>query len=220
MSQGWEIHRGVGDVAAFHAENRLDAPVSRTATFVRADRPTLVLGSSQPVDRIDADEARRRGVEVTSRRSGGGAVLLVPGEFVWLDLRIGADDPLWSTDVARAMVWVGALWVAALADLGVVGRVHDGAFEPSRWSSDVCWSGLGTGEVVDDVGAKIVGISQRRSRSGARFQSMAHLTWRPDLVAALVASPAPTPDELAPMAVSLPVADATVVETALIAHLP
>ena len=36
-------------------------------------------------------------------------VLLLPGEFVWLDLVIPAGDPLWHDDVGRAMVWVLSL---------------------------------------------------------------------------------------------------------------
>ncbi len=37
------------------------------------------------------------------------------------------------------------------------------------WSSLVCFAGLGPGEVTVD-GRKLVGISQRRTRAGARFQ--------------------------------------------------
>lgn len=206
-------------MGVFHAASVLDGAVSRTATFVGVTRTTLVRGSSQPADRVDTAEAERRGVDVVGRRSGGGAVLLVPGEFVWLDLCIGVDDPLWCDDVARAMIWVGELWVAALASLGLGGEVHRGALQPSPWSTDVCWTGRGTGEVVDPDGRKVVGISQRRSRHGARFQSMAHLTWRPDLVAALVASPGPSADEIEPAA-AVVAATGEALEAALVAHLP
>ncbi len=67
----------------------------------------------------------------------------------------------------------------------------------TRWSSDVCFAGTGPGEVL--VGdAKLVGISQRRTRLAVRFQTMVHLRWRPDVVASLIAD-GPTVDELAPV---------------------
>jgi hypothetical protein len=82
----------------------------------------------------------------------------------------------------------------------------------------VCWSGLGTGEVVDAAGAKVVGVSQRRTRDAARFQSMAHLVWHPERVAALAAAPRPTAVALATAAAVVP-ADASALEAALAAAL-
>ena len=46
----------------------------------------------------------------------------------------------------------------------------------SRWSEWVCFAGLGPGEVTVG-GAKVVGISQRRTRHAARFQCAALLRW-------------------------------------------
>jgi len=48
--------------------------------------------------------------------------------------------------------------------------------------------------------SKLVGISQRRTREYARFQSMCHLRWRPELVTALVAAPRPSAAMLATVA--------------------
>ena len=42
----------------------------------------------------------------------------------------------------------------------------------------VCFAGIGPGEVLVG-GRKVVGISQRRNRGGARFQCAALLRWRP-----------------------------------------
>jgi hypothetical protein len=55
---------------------------------------------------------------------------------------------------------------------------------------------VGTGEVIAGA-AKLVGISQRRTRTWARFQTMVHLRWRPEVVAALVAAPRPRAEEIA-----------------------
>ena len=194
----WQVVHARGDAAEFHAA----APSTvRTATFHTVDRPALVLGSSQRIDEVDARVATVLGVEVVIRRSGGGAVLLLPGEHLWLDLVIPAGDPLWHDDVGAAMVWVGELWRDALADLDIDGTVHRGPLQPSLWSRQVCFAGLGTGEVTATAtGGKLVGVAQRRTRTAARFQSMCHLTWRPELVAALVAPPRPTALELAHVA--------------------
>jgi lipoate---protein ligase len=202
MPRQWIVEHSHGDAGEFHART---PEARRSATFHTVDRPTLVLGSAQHPADVDAHVARHLGVDVVQRRSGGGAVLLVPGEFVWLDLALPTGDPLWESDVARAMVWVGELWAAALAAVGVAGEVHRGPLVPSAWSRQVCWAGLGTGEVTAPGSTgKLVGVSQRRTRELARFQSMCHLRWRPELVAALVAPPRPPAAALAPLAATVP----------------
>jgi lipoate---protein ligase len=191
----WHIQHSTGDVAAFHSR---DLPTDqRAATFFRAESPALVLGSSQRDESVDVAAAARQGIEVVRRRSGGGGVLLWPDEFVWLDVEIHAGDDLWSDDVGRAMWWVGELWRRALVDLEPLATVHQGRLIRTEWSTDVCFAGTGPGEVLVG-GAKLVGISQRRTRLAARFQTMVHLRWRPDVVASLVAA-GPSADELAPL---------------------
>jgi lipoate-protein ligase A len=211
----WTLQHSHGDAGAFHA---IDPAPARTATFHAVDRPTLVLGSAQSEAEVDARVASTIGVDVVRRRSGGGAVLLMPDEFVWLDLVIPLDDPLWDVDVARAMVWVGELWQRVLGDLGMDVAVHREAMVRADWSRSVCWAGTGTGEVVAERG-KAVGISQRRTRELARFQTMCHLRWRPELVAALVAPPRPTPATVAPWA-AVTTMDPVELQGALTAALP
>ena len=141
-------------------------------------------------------------------------MLLWPGEQVWLDLEIPASDSLWSDDVGRAMWWVGELWQGALAAFVSQSAVHRGRLLSTPWSPDVCFAGVGPGEVL--VGdAKLVGISQRRTREAARFQTMVHLRWRPDVVAALVAD-GPTIEDLRPLVATCPApaADITAAVTA------
>ena len=215
MSAGWRLGYSHGDAGAFHSG---DPAAQRSATFHTVDRPTLVLGSAQPDTDVDQRVAGALGVDVVRRRSGGGAVLLWPGEFVWLDLVLPAGDPLWLDDVGRAMEWVGDLWQSALADLGVAGQVHRGALVANDWSRQVCFAGTGTGEVLHGA-AKLAGVSQRRTRSWARFQSMCHLRWRPEIVAALVAPPRPPAAVLAP-AVHVMAVEPEALQSALIRHLP
>jgi lipoate---protein ligase len=144
------------------------------------DRPALVLGSSQ------AETVVRRealgDIELVRRRSGGGAVLLVPKEVLWLDVLLPAGDPLWHDDIGRASHWLGQVWATALG--GHV-DVHRGALVRSRFSPLVCFAGLGPGEVLLD-GRKVVGVSQRRTRTGARFQCAAYSAFDAVAIAALL----------------------------------
>jgi hypothetical protein len=114
-------------------------------------------------------------------------VLVEPAAQLWIDLLLPAGDPLWSDDVGRAFLWLGQVWADALRDLGVEARVHEGGLCTTAWSRLVCFGGLGTGEVVDRAGAKLVGLSQRRTREGARFQCQAQTAWEPGRVVALLA---------------------------------
>ncbi|HZY07728.1 MAG TPA: hypothetical protein VFE69_08285, partial [Ilumatobacteraceae bacterium] len=66
----WQVRHITGDVGEFHAR---ELPTEqRVATFFRAVTPTLVLGSSQRADSVDAAAASRAGIEIVRRRSGGG----------------------------------------------------------------------------------------------------------------------------------------------------
>ena len=151
--------------------------------------PALVLGSTQAEALVDADACRRQGVEVARRRSGGGAVLVDPGDMSWVDVLLPAGDVLWSADVGRAAWWLGEAWAGALGALGgpaPEAAVWRGPLLHRPWSALVCFAGLGPGEVTID-GAKVVGISQRRARWGALFQSAALVRWRPQATVGLLA---------------------------------
>ncbi len=147
----------------------------------------MVLGSSQPDADCDHLACRREGVAVVRRRSGGGAVLLVPDEVVWLDVVVPVDHPCWQPDIGRAAWWLGEAWARALSELGVADpSIHRGRLISSPWSAQVCFAGVGPGEVLDATGSKLVGISQRRTRQAARFQCAVHLRWRPERYEALL----------------------------------
>lgn len=207
-----------GDAGAFHQR---DPETRRSATFHTVDHPTLVIGSGQPEASVDRRVADALGVEVVRRRSGGGGVLLIPDEFVWLDLVIPDGDPLWCNDVGRAMIWAGELWRSGLGELGVSSSVHTGGMITSPWSAQVCFAGVGTGEVVaTGEEAKLVGISQRRTRHWARLQTVCHLNWRPELVAALVTAPRPAAAELAPLVGVVALTESGTLADALVANLP
>lgn len=165
----------------------LPEPLHREVWVGESTRPALVLGSAQRDDVVDRDACARAGVEVVRRRSGGGAVLVEPGSLLWVDVLLPADDPLWEHDVGLAFLWLGEAWAGALADSGAVATVHRGPLVRTRWSDIVCFGGLGSGELTDPTGRKVLGISQRRTRAGARFQCAVLRTWEPAALVALLA---------------------------------
>ena len=144
----------------------------------------LVLGSAQPEE--IASKEITGGSAVVRRRSGGGAVLVAPDESVWIDVVIGRGDPLWDDDVNRAPLWLGEVWIAALASLGVGhGEVFD-RYEPGPWGRIACFASRGPGEVLVG-GAKAVGVTQRRTRTTARFQTLLYRLWNPEELLARLA---------------------------------
>lgn len=224
---GWEVEEHLEAPSAFHARP-LPEDGRRRAWVCRPDRPALVLGSAQRDDVVDGQACEQAGVEVVRRRSGGGAVLVVPDELLWVDVLIPAGDPLWSPDVGRAFHWLGDVWAAALAGLGVAATVHRGPLQRTPWSSLVCFAGLGPGEVclagpASEGTPKVVGISQRRTRASARFQCAALLRWEPAALGGLLALPPRDRErmvrDVGPTAASLPVAHDRLLD-ALLRRLP
>lgn len=200
------IERIRGSAAAFH-ERELPPEPGRHLWWFEVDRPALVLGSSQPEATVDHAACDAVGVQVVRRRSGGGAVLLLPDEVIWLDVIIDRNDAHWDDDVGRAMWWIGEAWVQAFTELGVgvdgvdgvsgvspLG-VHRGGLISNPWSRLVCFAGLGPGEVTLN-GRKLVGISQRRTRGVARFQCAVYRTWRPEVLLRVLTPPLPDVHEL------------------------
>ncbi len=220
--RAWAVERFVGPASAFHARP-MPARVERRVWVHEVDRPALVLGSSQADDIVDLARAAAAGVEVVHRRSGGGAVLLVPGEVLWVDVLLPADDPLWEPDVGRSAWWLGDAWARALGAADAV--VHRGPMIRTTWSALACFAGVGPGEVVvrpDAAGAqsaKLVGISQRRTRAGARFQCALYRHHDPAALPALLGL---SDTDRATLAVALAeaVATASITETDLLAALP
>jgi lipoate-protein ligase A len=191
-------------------------------TVLTAARPALVLGSTQRDDVVDAGALAAAGIDLVRRRSGGGAVLVEPATTVWIDVDLPAGDPLWSDDVGRSFGWLGRTWAAALGRLGLDAEVNDGGMCTTSWSRLVCFAGLGPGEVTVG-GAKAVGLAQRRTRHGARFQTAVHLAWDPlPLLALLSLEPearARAAADLRGVVVAVP-GPAEAVEAAFLATLP
>jgi lipoate-protein ligase A len=214
----WRIEGWEGSAEALHEESVPAEPV-RAVWILEVDRPALVLGSTQDEQVADHAVAAALGIEVVRRRSGGGAVLLVPGEVAWLDVIVPVGDPLWRDDVGESSQWLGQVWQAALADLGLPGTsVHTGPLACGPLGRLVCFCAVGPGEVT--LGErKVVGISQRRTRTAARFQCAVYVYWDQGLLGPLLrlTEPATAAVEQSAMGVGIPADD---IVTAFLRRLP
>lgn len=185
MTATWSVARHEGTAEQLHALVVPDDGIRRL-WLLEPTGPAVVLGSTQRDDVVDHEACARDEIAVARRRSGGGAVWVAPGDPVWLDVLVPRGDPLWDDDVGRSFLPIGRAWQDALAAAGVTGtRVHDGPLVRTEWSDLVCFAGAGPGEVfLGD--AKVVGMSQRRSRAGARFQCAIHRRWRAEPLRSLL----------------------------------
>jgi len=182
VSDGWRIEERVAPAGEFHASwpSVARRPTVRAAARCRPTGTAVVLGSTQ---RPEVVVPGAGGLDVVRRRSGGGAVLVSPGDPVWIDVWLPVGDPLWTADVTRAFTWLGRAWASALGSLGLAGVGVQGP-EPgacTSWSSLVCFGGIGAGEVTVD-GRKVVGLAQRRDRHGAWFHGACLLRWDPTVL--------------------------------------
>ncbi len=182
----WEITTTNGPAGPFHA--RTPEPDGGHRLWIhRLEGPALVLGSAQPDELVRRAQAEADGIEVCRRRSGGGLVFIDPRSDCWIDAIVPRSSPLWDDDVARAFHWLGELWTSVLATLTTSpGRAEpDPAPIMARSSATTelgrvwCFADLGHGE-VSVAGSKVIGLSQRRTKSWARFQALLLGDWPGD----------------------------------------
>jgi lipoate-protein ligase A len=170
--ESWVVEKRTGTAADLHRPWPDEVRRSRRVMAICAPLApvTLVLGSAQREVVPGLED-----VVVVHRSSGGGAVLIAPRSQVWIEVWLPRTDPLWDDDVLRSSWWLGEAWRDALADLGVSDLdVHEGRLARTAWSDLICFAGVGPGELRWRE-RKLVGISQRRDRHGARFQSVSPL---------------------------------------------
>ena len=182
-SMEWSRHDWTGTAADFHA---MELSAERALWWCNVETPTVILGSTQSVDDVNQNIADESGVLVSRRRSGGGAVFVHPSDSVWIDITISRDDPLWKDDVAQSMLWLGECFVEALSPW-VQAEVYRETFSSGIDGRVVCFASSSPGEVFV-ASNKLVGISQRRGREGARFQCVLYRHWRPGDWSSILAS--------------------------------
>jgi len=184
----WTVEHLQGSASGLHEFVPPDR-AERTLCVFETQSTALVIGSSQPFSEVDWQRASALDVSVARRSSGGGAVLLVPSQHVWIDVWLPSGDALWSDDVVAAAGWLGDAFALALTDAQVPSVwVHRGPASSDAWSRMVCFLGRGPGEVFSG-GQKAVGLSQRRTRDWIRFQTVVHRRFSAELTASLLAVP-------------------------------
>ncbi len=185
MPDAWEVDERAGRAATLHGSwPAVDRDPSRRRVGVcRPTRSAIVLGSTQRPGVVDRAAAEGAGLDVVRRRSGGGAVLVTPDDPVWIDVWVPTADPRWQADVTGAFGWLGSTWARALQRLGLADVAVQGASPGActRWSSLVCFGGVGAGEVTVG-GRKVVGLAQRRNRYGAWFHGACLVRWDPTVL--------------------------------------
>jgi len=149
-------------------EKPVERPRFRVWTY---PSPGIVLGCGQGAIHAAAIEACGGRFPCLKRESGGGAVLTGP----WLVSASVAlpNDHAWAGKVVESYRPLGELHLALLRKLGMAGEVlapedlpqarGRNAVGVAAWA---CFGGLSPWEVVSAEGRKVVGLAQRRRRTG------------------------------------------------------
>ncbi len=199
--RGWTVRISAGSACRFHDLDP-EADTGHEIWIRRVQRPAVVFGSTQRPSGFTAGEAVTSSgteiapVEICRRRSGGGLVVVRPGD-VWIDAIVPARSPLHTDDVGRAFAWFGDVWLRAIATLladSTPLAVPLRLAEPSTGRRATnrpffCFADVGHGEVLYGD-RKIVGLSQRRTRTWTRLQSLFVPSWSPAEVNSLVSAAA------------------------------
>ncbi|HEY7931041.1 MAG TPA: hypothetical protein VIC81_02105 [Acidimicrobiales bacterium] len=149
-----------------------------TMFVVHPSAPLLVLGGNQSAN-VLSDAGRRW--PIRRRRGGGGVVSLAPDDL-WIDFWIPRDDPRWRSDVRAASIVVGEWWSSVLNEvLDLTSNVHREGVAGDPALSVACFAGSGPGEVFVD-GRKAVGVTQWHVREGNFLSTVLRATDSRELV--------------------------------------
>ena len=160
-----------------------DAPA--TLRWYGYAAPALVLGIGQDERAVNAAAARRAGLAIV-KRSSGGAVVYAGPELIALDVALPSDSPLAIPDVVESYRWLGEAFMQALtsptnsAALVLVSPDAARADQlaqrgappgsPAHARSLACFGVLSPYEVALDGQRKLIGFSQIRKRGVALLQ--------------------------------------------------
>jgi lipoate-protein ligase A len=178
-----------------------------TLYWSQARERALVLGLSQKAEQVNQEALQRLALPLYQRRAGGTAVLVGP-DLLALDVLLPAGHPLILADVVESYRWLGEVWVAAFAHLGISTRVVAPAEARSQQAllkqpehreresilRRACYGALSPYEVVAS-GRKVVGLDMIRRRAGSLLQAGVLLHWEPESPAYLALLLGQTPAE-------------------------
>ena len=192
----WTIETKYSETALAHEAN-LDEWQQPTIWVIEPNDSCLVLGKSQRGRAfLNLSYLEEQSINLAVRHSGGGAVLVAPEDMLWVDIFVPKESKFWIEDIAKASIWIGKIWHNALKRLDIECSLFDENFSRSEASDLICFVGRAPGELfIND--RKILGISQRRSKFGTRFQCALIINWKPEhMIAAYSSSPIPNLEKL------------------------
>jgi len=175
-----------GDAEDLYDYDVLRRESEATMFVVHVSRPTLVLGSSQSLDVINFDAL---GDTPLRRRKGGGGLVLLRPDDLWIDWWIPQGDHRWSPDVHVSSVMAGRWWAESLASFtSEPVSLYDGPLKGNLDFRVVCFAGRGPGEVFINE-RKAVGLTQWRVREGVFLSTVLHAQATSDVLAYLAQVP-------------------------------
>ena len=163
--------------------------------------PAVVLGRAQRPDDAMLERARRAGVEVVERPTGGGAVL-AGGWLLGASVAVPPDHPLVTPSIPASYQWLGRAHAEWLRQAGVHAIPVERPRDPGelRWA---CFAGLSHGELLAG-GRKIVGLAQARRRAAVLFSAGTLLSPTPwELLCEVMGQPPASAHALAQTTVSV-----------------
>ena len=192
----WTIETKHSETALAHEAN-LEEWQKPTIWIIEPKDTCLVLGKSQRGRAfLDLNYLEEQNINLTVRQSGGGAVLVSPEDMLWVDIFIPQGSKFWIPDIAKASIGIGTIWHEALKRLDIECSLFEQKFTRSEASDLICFISRAAGELFVK-NRKILGISQRRSKFGTRFQCALIINWKPEqMIAAFRSSPIPDLDKL------------------------
>ncbi|HEX2529966.1 MAG TPA: ligase [Burkholderiaceae bacterium] len=147
----------------------MEKPYFRIWTY---PSPAIVLGCSQNSLHEDVQRRAEGRVECIKREAGGAAVLTGPW-LVSASVVLPNGHPWIGSSVVDTYRRLGELHVAALREYGVPASAlppqevpRASALNSVGVATWACFGGLSPWEVVNAEGRKLVGLAQRRRRSG------------------------------------------------------
>ena len=150
----------MSDIEELYDYNVVRQLTEATALVVHVRDTFPLLGSTPRASALSGP------VENLRHRRGGGGVVRIEPDDVWLDLWIPRDDPRFIEDVTEMAVQVGQWWAGALdyyldnpVEVATAMDVVRGDY------SAACFAGRGPGEVFHGS-RKLVGVTQWRVREG------------------------------------------------------
>ena len=146
----------------------------RTVVLCGAIDFGVVIGSTQKISPALHDYSIRHTTPIHRRSSGGSAVIIEPGNSIWIDIFLPPNDPLASTSIEKTFEVASVGWTAVLASFGVVAETYRGSYSLKSGYREICFAGRAHGEILVDQ-KKVVGMAQRRRRIGTYIHTMAYI---------------------------------------------